>query len=701
MTAFALLAVFALAPQDRLATMPRFDRYDRIRREIAGSVKRGNLPVQWSEDAKTFTYSLDGKKFRFDIATRKAVEIAVSEAEPSPPTPSPFSPSEKGEGAFGPFQQPERGRQFGTARSPDTKWTATYRDQNLFLKPAEGAEFPLTTEGNREKRIKFGQASWVYGEELGVRSAMWWSPDSKRLAYYRFDESPVKDYYLTLNQQAIQNRLDVEAYPKAGQPNPEVDLFVYDLDGKKTVKLDAHADLGAGAEVGCYLYDVRWSPDGKELLFNRTNRKQNVMEVCAANPDTGKCRLILRDAWPTGWVENHPPITYLEDKKRFLVVLERNGFKNFYLGDLAGSPLKPVTQHAFEIVRIVRVDEKAGHLYYLARSAPNPYFFQLHRVGLDGKGDVRMTDPAWHHSIDLAPDGKHFVDTVERVDEPPSARLCDERGQVLEVLNRSDLTKFDQLGLKRAEQLVFKAADGVTELHGTLFKPSDFDPSKKYPLVVSTYAGPDSGGSAEDWAMPPAIVEMGFLYAQFEGRGTNGRGKAFQDAVYGKLGVVEIDDQAAGVKYLRERPYVDGSKVGIFGTSYGGYTSSMAILRHPDVFAAAVASSSVTDWRNYDTIYTERYMGLPDEKENKKGYDEGSAMAYAKNLKGKLMLYYGTADNNVHPTNTHQLIAALARAGKSYDLQVMPDAGHSGINQNRMWEYFVDWLILPAVKPLP
>jgi dipeptidyl-peptidase-4 len=302
-----------------------------------------------------------------------------------------------------------------------------------------------------------------------------------------------------------------------------------------------------------------------------------------------------------------------------------------------------------------------------------------------------MTDPAWHHSIDLAPDAKHFTDVIERVDEPPTTRLCDASGQVIEVLKKSDLTKFDALSLKRAEQLVFKAADGVTELHGTLFKPSNFDPTKKYPLVVSTYAGPESGGSAEDFAMPPAITEMGFLYAQFEGRGTNGRCKAFKDAVYGKLCDVEIADQAAGVKYLRERPYVDGSKVGIFGTSYGGTTSIMAILRHPDVFYAAVASSAVTDWRNYDTIYTERYMGLPDEKENKKGYDE-TAMKYAGNLKGKLMLYYGTADNNVHPTNTLQLIAALARAGKSYDLQVGPDAGHSGVNQTRMWEYFVDAL---------
>lgn len=683
LTTLLLAAVVGLTPQDRLATMPRYDRYEKLRREINGSVVRGNLQVRWEDEGKSFTYSTDGKRFRYDVAARKAVEIEEDNDAKEPKA----------------RQQPARGRQFDRVASPDRRFTAVFRDRNVWLEGPGSEPIQVTFDGSAEKRIKFGQASWVYGEELRVRHAMWWSPDSKKLAFYRFDESPVKDYYLTMNQRDIHNSLDVEAYPKAGTPNPEVALLVYDLESKKTTELDAKWDAGSGAEVGYYLYDVRWSPDGAELLFNRTNRKQNILEFCAANPDTGKCRMIVREEWPTGWVENHPPIQYLDEEegkpRRFLWISERSGFRNIYLGDLSGAALKPITQHDFEVVRILRVDEKAGFLYYMARSAPNPYHFQLHRIQLDGNGDVRMTDPEWHHTVDLAPDGKHYVDVFERVSDPPATRLCNDKGEVIEVLRKSDTTKFHELELKFAEQIVFKAADGVTTLHGTLFKPSDFDPSKKYPLVVSTYAGPDSGGSPEDFALPPAITEMGFLYAQFEGRDTNGRGKAFKDAVYGKLGIVEIDDQAAGVKALRERPYVDGARVGIFGTSYGGYTSCLALLRHPDVFHAAVASSSVTDWRNYDTIYTERYMGLPDDGENKKGYDDGSAMKYAGNLKGKLLLYYGTADNNVHPTNTHQLIAALGRAGKGYDLQVGPDAGHTGVNQNRLWEFFVDHLIRP------
>ncbi len=225
-----------------------------------------------------------------------------------------------------------------------------------------------------------------------------------------------------------------------------------------------------------------------------------------------------------------------------------------------------------------------------------------------------------------------------------------------------------------------------------LHKPSNFDPSRKYPLLVSVYAGPATNGAYERFAVPNPLTEYGFLVATLDSRSAAGRGKRFLDAIYEKLGTVEIDDQAAGVRALAERPYVDGARVGIFGTSYGGYTSAMAILRHPDVFAAASAASPVTDWRNYDSIYTERYMWLP--QENAAGYDAGSAMTYADRLTGRLMIYYGTADNNVHPSNSLQLIQALQSAQKSFDVQVGPDRGHSALNPYRMMEFFIDNLVL-------
>jgi len=238
----------------------------------------------------------------------------------------------------------------------------------------------------------------------------------------------------------------------------------------------------------------------------------------------------------------------------------------------------------------------------------------------------------------------------------------------------------------------YKAADGVTELHGLLHFPSNFDPTKKYPLLVSVYAGPATNDAKETFTLPSTLTEYGFLYATLDSRSAAGRGKRFLDAIYLKLGVPDIDDQAAGVKTLGQRPYVDKNRVGIFGTSYGGYASALAILRYPDVFQAASASSPPTSWYHYDTIYTERYMWIP--QENKEGYEAGNATNFADKLKGRLMIYYGTADNNVHPNNSMQLIQALQKAGKSFEVQVGPDQGHSGLRSERMMEFFIENLVM-------
>jgi dipeptidyl-peptidase-4 len=529
---------------------------------------------------------------------------------------------------------------------------------------------------------------------------MWWSPDSKKLAYYRFDESKVTDYYLELDQTKIQSKMDVEPYPKAGTPNPVVDLYVYDVAAKTTTKVDVRDGKPFENDtVGYYVYQISWSPGGgKELLFNRTNRRQNILEFCAADPATGKCRVIIHEEWPASWVDNHPPIRYLKDDNRFLWTSERTGFKNFYLYDLSGKLLATVTNHPFEVAQIVRIDEDKNLLYYLARSGDNHMKMQLHRCTLDGKDDKRLTDPAFNHTVNLSPDGKYFIDVAQTHDIPPVTRLVDENGAVVTELAKSDTSKFDSLGLRKVELITYKAADGETDLHGLLHKPSNFDPAKKYPLLVTVYAGPATNAARETFTLPSALAEYGFLVAALDSRSAAGRGKKFLDAIYMKLGVTEIDDQAAGVKSLWDRPYVDKNRVGIFGTSYGGYASILCLLRHPDVFQAACASSPVTDYRHYDTIYTERYLRTP--QENKKGYDDGSAMTYADKLTGRLMIYYGTADNNVHPNNAMQLIKALQGAGKSFDVQVGPDRGHSGINQQRMMEFFIETLG-PAKSPGP
>jgi dipeptidyl-peptidase-4 len=261
-------------------------------------------------------------------------------------------------------------------------------------------------------------------------------------------------------------------------------------------------------------------------------------------------------------------------------------------------------------------------------------------------------------------------------------------GRPITTLAQSDLTKFHRLGLKTVELLKFKAADGQTDLYGMLHFPSQFRPDVRYPLLVSVYAGPDTSGARETFTTPNVLTELGFLVATFDSRSASGRGKRFLDAIYQNLGQVEIDDQAAGVKSLWPRRYLDKKRVGIFGTSYGGTAAAMCLLRYPEVFRAACASSAVTDFRNYDTIYTERYLGLP--QENPPVYDAASILARAGLLRGRLLIYYGTADNNVHPSNSLQFIQALQRAGKSFEVQVGPDQGHSSVNRDRMMEFFIE-----------
>jgi dipeptidyl-peptidase-4 len=698
LAAFAVLA--AAAPglaraQDRLKTMPGYERYQKAAKEMTGAFKSGALRVDWKDGGKALEFRKDGKRYRYDIADRRLSEPSDNGEK----TPAPAPPPGRG-GRRRPIG-PQRGRQFDSALSPSGKLKAFHRDRNLWLGDPDGAiEVPVTNDGSTAGRVKYATASWVYGEELYQTTAMWWSPDSTKIAFYRFDESGVKDYYLQLHQTDVQDTLDVEAYPKAGAPNPVVDLMVYDVKAKKTVKVDVRdGKQFADDVVGHYVYHVQWSPDGKELLFNRTNRRQNVLELAACDPETGKCRVVVREEWPASWVENTPTQLFLNDGKRFLWASERNGWRNYYLYDLGGRLLATVTDHNdCEAGEIVRVDEEAGQLYYMAHSGDNPLKQQLHRVGLDGKGGGRrLTDPAYHHSVDLAPDAKHLVDVVQTHDTPPATRLMTVDGEKVADLAESDLSKFESLGLRRVERFTFKAADGETDLYGLLHRPSDFDPSKKYPLLVSVYAGPATNGARETFVMPEPLTEYGFLVASLDSRSAAGRGKRFLDAIYLKLGRTEIDDQAAGVKALRERPYVDGGRVGIFGTSYGGTASAMALLRHPDVFQAACAGSAVTDWRNYDTIYTERYMRTP--QENSEGYEAGRVMTYAKNLKGRLMIYYGTADDNVHPSNSLQLIRALQQAGKSFEVQVGPDQGHSALGRDRMMEFFIESLVLEPQEP--
>ncbi|KAA3639377.1 MAG: S9 family peptidase [Bacteroidetes bacterium] len=671
--------------QDRLKEMPGYDQYKKVSPLIRSSIKSGQLKATWSEDGKSFEYYHDGHKYRYEVEKKNLVDLG-EEAEPA------STPWWWRRGGV------SRGRQFPSADSPDGTLKAFTRDRNMYISNIDGSnENAITSDGNEKTQLKYGIATWVYGEELGQNTAMWWSPDSKKIAFYKFEEKDIPKYYVLYNQTQIQDSVEIEAYPKVGAPNLPVDLLVYDLESEETIKLDVRNGKPFSDDyVGTYLYDIDWSPDGTELLFHSTNRQQNIMEYSAADPITGKTRVIVREEWLPSWTENSPEMKFLEDGKRFIWTSERSGFRNYYLYNLNGKLINKLTDHPFEVYRIIKVDETAGKLYYLARSGDNHMKLQLHRVGLDGKGDVRLTDPAFNHSVSLSPDGKYFVDVAQTHDIPPFTNLVNHKGNVVAKLAKSDMSEFEEIGLKKVEVFTFTSADGKTELHGMLHFPSNFDPNKKYPVLLSNYGGPATNAFRETFAYPNALTEYGFLVVNIDGRNTRGRGKVFLDDLYGNLGVVEMDDFAAGVKSLYDRPYVDKNRVGAYGTSYGGTTAATCLLRHPEVFQVAVANSAVTDWRNYDNIYTERFMNLIEN--NKAGYEAANLMNYAKDLQGRLMIFFGTSDNNVHPSNSLQLIQALQEAGKSFEVQIGPDKGHTRLNVDRMMEFFIENLIIDPPK---
>ena len=331
------------------------------------------------------------------------------------------------------------------ALAPTGDHLALYRDRNIWIGDSTGGgAIQITNDGSTQARVKYGTASWVYGEELSQRTAMWWSPDGKRLAFYRFDESKVPDFYLTPGLTRLQDTLDIEAYPKSGVPNPVVDVLVYDVASKKTTRVDVRDGKPFdNTVVGHYVYNVSWSPDGKELTFLRTNRRQNILEMAACSPESGTCRVVLREEWPTGWIEDDPAPTmmWLKDNNRFIWESERSGFRNYYLYDFKAGRLI-ASDHAGRVRSggILRVDEGANALYYMARDGENYLKLQLHRVGLDGKGDRRLTDPAFLHTVTLSPTGSISSTSPRLMTRRRSLASMDANGKPVAELTRTDLS---------------------------------------------------------------------------------------------------------------------------------------------------------------------------------------------------------------------------------------------------------------------
>ena len=558
-----------------------------------------------------------------------------------------------------------RGRQRTSEPSPDGERVAIHEGGHVFITRGEKRDriTPDAAPG-----VKFGVASWVYGEELDQKSAMWWHPQSSSLAYYSFDESKVPEYLLNTELTKQRPALDRERYPKPGDPNPVAGLSIYSIVTGRTTQVKV-------GDADQYVYGVQWTPDGKELLFHRLNRLQNRLELCLADPATGEVRVVLVEEQRC--YQNHlPKLRFLSKQPRgFLWESERTGFAHFELRSLDGGEPIVLTKGGFAMREIHWIDEDAGTLWCIGYSGPVAINPHLWRVALDGSGGNEVTTSDMHWSaFSVAPDGGHVIAVEQSIDRAPRTVLLAKDGTQVAVVAERKGDAIEDKGWPRPELLQLKAADGSTTLYGTLHKPKDWKEGSRLPAVVQVYGGPFFRTVENTYDPVEPLCEFGVLVVKVDNRGTPGRGKAFEDATYMNLGIADMDDQTAAIRQLVARGLVDPARVGITGFSYGGTMSALALLRYPDDFAVAVAGGAVTDWNNYDSIYTERYMRTP--AENPKGYEQSSCVRLAGNLKGRLLIVHGMVDDNVHPSNAWQLADALQSKGKPFDMMLFPNSGH-------------------------
>ena len=567
--------------------------------------------------------------------------------------------------------------------SPDGTMIAFVRDNNLFIVKLlfENSESQVTTDGEFGKIIN-GVPDWVYEEEFSTNCSYDWSADSKMLAYIRYDESEVMNYDMPMY---IPSSTKVEydpyvkpysyKYPVAGADNSKVSVHTFDVKSRVTRQLKLEIDSES------YIPRIQFTKDPDVLAVVTLNRHQSIMDVFAANPRSGLCKRILREESDT----------YLNEKtftgirfydKNFILHSERSGYNHLYLYNIDGQLVRPITQGNYEITDFFGWDQKKN-LFYYASNEGSPLRNNVYKINAKGK-KVRLTKGDGTNSAVFSCGLKYFINTFDNITTPHIVTSNDNSGNVLRTLvdNKRLNERLEGMTLPKKEFFTFTTSDGVS-INGWMVKPHDFDGSKQYPVVMYQYSGPYSQEVTDSWytgmypgaAFEAYMCEQGFIMVCVDGRGTGGRGTEFGKCTYLKLGYYESNDQVEAAKYLGSLPYVDKSNIGIWGWSFGGYNTIMSMSNKDAVFKAGVAIAAPTDWRFYDTVYTERFMRTP--KENKEGYDLGSAVVHAADLNGKLLLIHGTADDNVHFRNMLRYAHAVNQAGKMVEMALYPDSNHS------------------------
>ena len=566
--------------------------------------------------------------------------------------------------------------------SPNGEFVSFIRDNNLFVVDiATQTERALTTDGTDV--IFNGKADWVYFEEIFDRDrrAYWWSPDSSRIVFIRYDDRPVHKFTVVDH---IPTRLTVELtpYPKTGDPNPLVKLGIVAAGGGDI----RWADLGNYSETSSLLLRAGWNPDSSKAWFLMQDRAQTWLDVCAMTADGGSTKRLFRETSKT-WIDDPGPLVCLKDGT-FLINSSRNGYMHVYRYDGTGKLLNAVTRGEWEVDNgpFVRpgpdaVDETGGWVYFRAKR-DSGIASNFYRAKLDGSKIERLTAETGDHRPTLDPKKKYFVDAFSSHAQPNQLRLCKADGSAARTLDTNPVYVREEYRIGNFEQVRIPMPDGV-ELDGTILKPANFDPGKKYPVWLQIYGGPHLPTVRDNWAgghvRDECLAAMGFIVFHCDPRSSTDRGHVYNWSCYRQLGVQELKDFEAAVRWISKNPWVDPARIGISGSSYGGYMTAFALTRSK-LFAAGVSAAPVTDWHNYDSIYTERYMNTP--QENPDGYEKTSIVKHAKDLHGRLLLIHGLMDDNVHLQNAAQLVLALQSAGKDFEMMFYPRARHGGFGRH-------------------
>ena len=574
--------------------------------------------------------------------------------------------------------------------SPDGRYVSFERDHNLWLVSlADGKERALTQGGTEE--VRKGELDWVYPEELEVTTAYWWAPDSSAIAYLQMDESKVAKYPL-VDFTSPEGDAEEERYPPAGGANPIVRVFVAAVGGGGEARA-----MDTGENTDIYIARVNWLTDSKHVAIQRLNRPQTELDLLIADAASGETRTALTEK-DQYWINVSNDLHFLKDGKRFLWSSERTGYRHLYLYDLDGKEQAQLTKGEWEVSAVDAVDEGKGLVYFTGTSK-SPLERHLYRVSLDGSAVSRITIHNGTHGVNVAPDASAFVDTYSDVMTPPRQDLAHADGSLLRIINENKVAELAEYHLVAPQFLTVKTHDGV-QLNAWMIKPPDFDASRKYPVLIYTYGGPHAQVVLNAWGNNTGLwhqemAQKGYIIFALDNRGSAGRGHLFEEPIHYRFGAQELSDQRDGVDYLKSLPYVDASRIGIWGWSYGGHMTLHAMFEAGNVFKAGFAGGPVTDWFFYDSIYTERYLGLL--PQNAESYRSSSPIEKAEGLKGKLLIAHGTGDDNVHFANTLSLINELIENGKYVEVMPFPGRGHGvsdpparKVLMNRVTQFFLD-----------